>query len=76
MPDDGNQYELIEGLLVVSPSPTWQHQRVVGRLFRILADACPVDLPALREPIAGSSGRATRAPERRRTGSSIRSSCR
>jgi Uma2 family endonuclease len=51
MPDDGNRYELIDGLLVVSPSPTWQHQRVVGRLYRILADACPDDLEVFVAPL-------------------------
>ncbi|NOT01292.1 MAG: Uma2 family endonuclease [Phycisphaerales bacterium] len=29
IPDDGYRYELIDGVVVVSPSPTPQHQRVV-----------------------------------------------
>jgi Uma2 family endonuclease len=37
-PDDGRRYEIINGELVVSPSPLLDHQRVVGRLYRWLAD--------------------------------------
>lgn len=51
MPDDGNRYELIDGLLVVSPSPSWRHQRVVGRLYRTLVDACPDDLEVFVAPL-------------------------
>jgi len=31
-PDDGNRYEIMGGLLSVSPSPTLQHQRIVLRI--------------------------------------------
>lgn len=34
MPDDGNRYELIEGELFVSCSPSLTHQTVSGNLFR------------------------------------------
>ena len=34
MPDDGNRYELIEGELFVSRSPSLTHQRVFRTLFR------------------------------------------
>jgi Uma2 family endonuclease len=43
MPDDGHRYELVDGVLLVSPAPKPLHQRVVGRLFRLLDDACPDD---------------------------------
>ena len=37
LPDDGKRYELHEGELSVSPSPTPRHQRIIGNLFLILA---------------------------------------
>jgi Uma2 family endonuclease len=36
--DDGSRYEIIGGELLVSPSPTTQHQRLVFLLARIIAD--------------------------------------
>ena len=33
LPDDGNRYEIIDGELVVSPSPAFWHQEVLKRLF-------------------------------------------
>ncbi len=50
VPDDGHRYELVDGALVVTPSPSWQHQRAVGRLFRLLDDACPSELETLVAP--------------------------
>jgi Uma2 family endonuclease len=38
MPDDGQRYEIIGGELLVTPAPTSNHQRVVGRIFRLLDD--------------------------------------
>ncbi|WP_127931153.1 Uma2 family endonuclease [Nonomuraea polychroma] len=35
-PDDGNRYELFNGSLLVNPSPTPLHQRVIRRLERLL----------------------------------------
>ena len=35
-PKDGSRYELLEGWLIVSPSPGTVHQALVGRLFRRL----------------------------------------
>lgn len=37
LPDDGRRYELHAGELVVSPAPGTRHQRILGRLFRILS---------------------------------------
>lgn len=33
LPDDGNRYELLDGELLVSPSPTLLHQRVLRELY-------------------------------------------
>ena len=38
MPDDGQHYEIIAGELVVTPSPSWNHQRVLGELYRLIDD--------------------------------------
>jgi len=51
MPEDGRRYELIDGSLLVSPAPTWRHQRVVGRLWRLLDDACPEGFEAFVAPL-------------------------
>jgi Uma2 family endonuclease len=37
LPDDGNRYECIDGVLLVSPSPRLTHQRVLGRLHLVVA---------------------------------------
>jgi Uma2 family endonuclease len=36
LPDDGNRYELIAGVLYMSPSPRYNHQYIVSTLLRIL----------------------------------------
>ncbi|HSH76314.1 MAG TPA: Uma2 family endonuclease, partial [Longimicrobiales bacterium] len=36
LPDDGNRYEVIDGELLVTPSPSPLHQRVAFRLAAIL----------------------------------------
>jgi Uma2 family endonuclease len=38
LPDDGNRYELIDGMLLVTPSPILLHQRAVSLLARTLDD--------------------------------------
>ncbi len=37
LPDDGNRYECIDGVLLVTPSPKWTHQRVLRRLLLLIA---------------------------------------
>ncbi len=39
--DDGHRYELIDGSLIVTPSPTWSHQVVSSNLLVHLALANP-----------------------------------
>jgi Uma2 family endonuclease len=38
IPDDGQRYEIIGGELIVNPAPTSGHQRVLGRLYRLIDD--------------------------------------
>ena len=48
LPDDGRRYELIDGVPIVSPSPTTGHQRLAGRLFAALDALCPPELAVTR----------------------------
>jgi Uma2 family endonuclease len=36
LPDDGHRYELVDGELLVTPSPVGPHQRAVVELFRLV----------------------------------------
>ncbi|MBM4183756.1 MAG: Uma2 family endonuclease [Gemmatimonadetes bacterium] len=38
LPDDGNHYEVLDGELLVTPSPSTDHQYVMGRLYRVIDD--------------------------------------
>ena len=40
LPDDGLQYELLDGLLLVTPAPVPLHQRAIGNLYLLLRRAC------------------------------------
>jgi Uma2 family endonuclease len=50
MPDDGNRYELIDGMLIVSPAPGLKHQTVVVEICVALRAACPRDMHTLVAP--------------------------
>ena len=50
MPDDGHRYELVDGVLLVSPSPRLAHQRCVGNLFIALHGARQAGYEALVAP--------------------------
>ena len=43
MPEDGLRRELLDGVLLVSPSPTNIHQIIAGRLMVALEANCPLD---------------------------------
>jgi Uma2 family endonuclease len=51
LPDDGLQYELLDGLLLVSPAPVPLHQRAVLKLSRLLDDACPDSMEVFVAPL-------------------------
>ena len=51
IPDDGLQYELLDGILLVSPSPTRLHQRAAAQMSRQLAAACPAGMEVLFAPL-------------------------
>jgi Uma2 family endonuclease len=51
LPDDGLQYELIDGILLVSPAPVKTHQFVVAQLFLLVEAACPPGLTTLFAPV-------------------------
>lgn len=42
-PDDGNRYELVDGVLVVTPAPNLTHQLVATRLTVLLGIHAPTD---------------------------------
>jgi len=50
MPDDGHRYELLDGVLVVSPRPTPAHQVVAFTLASLLDRACPAEWQVVPEP--------------------------
>jgi Uma2 family endonuclease len=52
MPDDGHRYELIDGMLLVSPAPGSRHQKIVAKLVVKLDPPCPPDLHVLPAPFA------------------------
>jgi Uma2 family endonuclease len=51
LPDDGYRYELVDGVLLMSPSPRPVHQRAVARLLVALSANCPRELEVLPAPV-------------------------
>jgi Uma2 family endonuclease len=50
LPDDGMRHELLDGVLLVSPSPVTGHQRAVFRIAQHLDAACPPGYEAFVAP--------------------------
>lgn len=51
LPDDGLQYELLDGLLLVTPAPVPVHQRAIGNLYLLLRAACPPGFEVFPAPL-------------------------
>ncbi|MEI2779221.1 MAG: Uma2 family endonuclease [Tetrasphaera sp.] len=51
LPDDGHRYELIDGALIVTPSPSREHQRLSARLLSHLTASAPPELDVLHAPL-------------------------
>jgi Uma2 family endonuclease len=49
--DEGHRYELVDGVLLMSPSPRPLHQRVVARVLTAVSKECPRDCEALPAPV-------------------------
>jgi Uma2 family endonuclease len=50
MPDDGHRYEIVDGALLVTPSPGFQHQAAVTELLVVLHGAIGPELVVLAAP--------------------------
>jgi Uma2 family endonuclease len=57
MPDDGNRYEVIDGMLIVTPAPGWHHQEMTAAVFVDLRAACPRELRVMIAPFALQTAR-------------------
>ncbi|MGQ0744389.1 MAG: Uma2 family endonuclease [Acidimicrobiales bacterium] len=51
LPEDGHRYELLDGTLLVTPSPGIAHQSCVSVLLTTLADACGPEHLAFTAPL-------------------------
>ena len=72
LPDDGQRYEVVDGELLVTPAPVRRHQRMVGQLFRLVADY--VEQHGLGEALCSPAGIAQAnisSTARRKLGGSI-----
>lgn len=49
--DERRRYELVDGTLLVSPSPRPLHQRVVARVLAALTPGCPAECEVLPAPV-------------------------
>lgn len=58
-PDDGQRYEVLDGLLLVTPAPRPRHQRALLRLATRLQTVCPADHEVFVAPLDWQPDRRT-----------------
>lgn len=51
LPDDGSQYELVDGIYLVTPSPTLLHQVAVSEISYVLRQVCPPQWRVIQAPM-------------------------
>jgi Uma2 family endonuclease len=51
LPDDGSQYELVDGIYLVTPSPTLLHQVAAAELSYALRQKCPAGYRVIQAPM-------------------------
>jgi Uma2 family endonuclease len=51
LPEDGNQYEIFDGVLELKPSPTTTHQRISHNIDWLLTDSCRNEYILMSAPI-------------------------
>ncbi len=54
--DPHHRYELIDGVLIVTPAPIIDHQRTLRNLFRMVDNACPEGYEVMFAPLDITSG--------------------
>jgi Uma2 family endonuclease len=59
LPDDGRRYELLDGMLLVTPAPVLAHQRVLGNLYIALRAACDTSMEVFMAPVDWQPDRGT-----------------
>ena len=65
LPESTDPLELLDGEVILSPSPSYRHQLVLRRVVRALEDWAPLCVPS-SAPAILSKRRCTRRPTRRR----------
>jgi hypothetical protein len=53
LPDDGNRYEVIDGVLNMATCPSVFYQWIVGRLMKHVGMSIPGSIKRLFAPVAG-----------------------
>jgi len=52
IPHDGYRYELLDGMLIVTPAPGWYHQECSAELLGQLRNACTLEFRVLAAPFS------------------------